>query len=69
MSTTPTSNAKSARMTNSAEGSPMGSNIFIVKPDDKKNSQAHADPFRHEPITQKNLGHTILRGIRCKERI
>ena len=52
---------------NSTEGSPMGSNIFIVKPDDKKNSRAHADPFRHEPITQKNLGRTIFRGIRCKD--
>ena len=66
MSNTPTLNEKSARVINSTEGSPMGSNIFIVKPDNKKNSQSRADPFRHDPITQKNLGHSILRGVRCK---
>jgi hypothetical protein len=46
--------------------SPMGSNIFIVKPDDPKKSRVHPKPNRHEPVTQRNFGQSILRGIRCK---
>lgn len=51
---------------NSSGPSPMGSNIFIVKPDDEKTNRVHPEPFRHDPVTQKNIGRTILRGIRCK---
>ncbi len=51
---------------NSAGPSPMGSNIFIVKPDDEKKSRAHPQPFRHDPVTKRNIGRVILRGIRCK---
>lgn len=50
----------------SGEGSPMGSNVFIVKSDSTKINTSHADPFRHEPVTQQNFGRSILRGIRCK---
>lgn len=50
----------------SAGPSPMGSNIFIVKPDDDKKSRAHPQPFRHDPISQRNIGQVILHGIRCK---
>lgn len=50
----------------SGNPSPMGSNIFIVKPDDGINPRANPDPFRHDPVTHKNIGRTILRGIRCK---
>lgn len=57
---------KPTRTDTSGEPSPMGSNIFIVKSDSKKSSQSHTDPFRHEPITQRNIGRTILRGIRGK---
>lgn len=46
--------------------SPMGSNIFIVKPDDEKKSRVHPQPHRHEPVTQQNIGRMVLRGIRCK---
>ncbi len=69
---TPTSYAnpgfdeKPTKVANSNEASPMGSNIFIVTPDGKKNSRSHPDPFRHEPVTQQNIGRTILRSIRCK---
>ena len=51
---------------NSAGPSPMGSNIFIVKPDDSKNSRAHPQPFRNDPVTSNNIGRMILRGIRCR---
>jgi hypothetical protein len=51
---------------NSTGASPMGSNIFIVKPDDQKKSRAHTQPFRNEPVTQNNIGQAILRGIRCR---
>jgi hypothetical protein len=51
---------------NSAGPSPMGSNIFIVKPDDEKKSRVHPQPFRNDPVTKRNIGQTILRGIRCK---
>jgi hypothetical protein len=57
---------KSRRGGNSGESSPVGSNIFIVKPNGKKDSRSHSDPFRHEPVTQQNIGRTILRRIRCK---
>lgn len=50
---------------NSAAPSPMGSNIFIVKPDDEKKSRSHPQPHRHDPVTSRNFGRTILRGIRC----
>ena len=46
--------------------SPMGSNIFIVKPDDDKRSRAHPQPFRHDPVTKKNCGQMIFRCIRCE---
>ncbi|CAF1188330.1 unnamed protein product [Adineta steineri] len=49
---------------NSVAPSPMGSNIFIVKPDDAKRNRSHPEPHRHEPVTQKSFGRTILRGIR-----
>ena len=51
---------------NSAGPSPMGSNIFIVKPDDEKKNRSHPQPHRHEPVTHRNIGRTILRGIRCR---
>jgi hypothetical protein len=51
---------------NSGGQSPVGSNIFIVKPAGDKNNRIHPDPYRHEPVTQQNFGRTILRGIRCK---
>ncbi|CAF4587465.1 unnamed protein product [Rotaria sp. Silwood1] len=44
--------------------SPMGSNIFIVKPDDEKKNRFHPEPFRHDPVTRNNIGRTILRSIR-----
>ncbi|CAF0734186.1 unnamed protein product [Rotaria sordida] len=49
---------------NSDEPSPMGSNIFIVKPDDEKKNRLHPEPFRHDPVTRNNIGRTMLRGIR-----
>ncbi|CAF4205861.1 unnamed protein product [Rotaria sp. Silwood2] len=49
---------------NSSQPSPMGSNIFIVKPDDEKKNRSHSEPFRHDPITRNNIGRSILRGIR-----
>ncbi|CAF1457657.1 unnamed protein product [Rotaria sordida] len=49
---------------NSGGTSPMGSNIFIIKPDDKNKNRIHPEPYRHDPTTQKNIGRTILRGIR-----
>ncbi len=51
---------------NSSGPSPMGSNIFIVKPDDPKKSRAHSQPNRHDPMTKRNIGQVILRGIRCR---
>ena len=51
---------------NSAGASPMGSNIFIVKPDDASKGRAHSQPYRHDPVTSQNFGRTILRGIRCR---
>jgi hypothetical protein len=45
--------------------SPVGSNIFIVKQNGEERNRSHTDPY-HEPVTQKNLGRTIFRGIRCK---
>jgi hypothetical protein len=57
---------KSSRAENSEEPSPMGSSIFIVKSESKKSSQSPTDPFRHEPVTQQNIGRTILRGVRCE---
>ena len=57
-----------AGVRNSGGPSPMGSNIFIVKPDDGKTSRSHPDPHRHDPVTKKNIGWTILRGIRCMYR-
>ncbi|CAF1297093.1 unnamed protein product [Rotaria sordida] len=49
---------------NSGGTSPMGSNIFIIKPDDKNKNRTHPEPYRHDPTTQKNIGRSILRGIR-----
>lgn len=46
--------------------SPMGSNIFIVKPDDDKANRVHPEAYRHEPVTKRNIGRSILRVIRCK---
>ncbi|UJR08879.1 hypothetical protein I4U23_013134 [Adineta vaga] len=69
-SKTPTSYAnpafdeEPAGVRNSGGPSPMGSNIFIVKPDDAKKSRSHPEPNRHDPVTKKNFGWTILRGIR-----
>jgi hypothetical protein len=57
------------RTETSGEPSPIGSSIFIVKSDSKKSSRSHTDPFRHEPVTQRNIGRMILRGIRCKNLI
>jgi hypothetical protein len=51
---------------NSAGPSPMGSNIFIVKPDDETKNRVHPQPYRNEPVTQKNIGRVVLGGIRCK---
>ncbi len=51
---------------NSTGPSPMGSNIFIVKPDDGKKNRAHPQPHRHDPVTKRNIGQVILRGIRCR---
>jgi hypothetical protein len=62
----PAFDEKPIRTENSGEPSPMGSDIFIVKPDGKKGSRSHPDAFRHEPITQQNIGRSILRGVRCK---
>lgn len=53
---------------NSAGPSPMGSNIFIVKPDDSKTGRAHPQPYRHDPVTSRNFGRMILRGIRCRKK-
>ncbi|CAF1290241.1 unnamed protein product [Rotaria sordida] len=53
-----------AGIKNSGGASPMGSNIFIIKPDDKNKNRTHPEPYRHDPTTQKNIGRTILRGIR-----
>ena len=50
----------------SAGPSPMGSNIFIVKPDDENKNSAHPQPYRHDPVTKNNFGRVVLRGIRCK---
>jgi hypothetical protein len=59
--------AEPVPISNSAGTSPMGSNIFIVKPDgDQQQARSHAEPNRHEPVTRFNLGRTIFRGIRCK---
>jgi hypothetical protein len=55
-----------AEIKNSAGTSPMGSNIFIVKPDDERKNRSHPVPHRHEPVTKNNVGQTIFRGIRCK---
>lgn len=41
------------------------SNIFIVKPDGAQPTRTSADPHRHEPATQRNIGQIVLRGIRC----
>lgn len=49
---------------NSSAPSPMGSNIFIVKPEDEKKKRSHPQPYRHEPVTSRNFGRMILRGIR-----
>jgi len=54
------------RAKNSSQTSPTGSNIFIVKPGDKKGSRSNSEPSQHDPVTQKSIGRTILRGIRCK---
>lgn len=54
--------------TASSGGSPMGSNIFIVKPEGEHHNRVHPEPYRHEPVTRSNVGRTILRGIRCKQR-
>jgi hypothetical protein len=51
---------------NSGGSSPVGSNVFIVKPDDKNQDHIHPEPYLNEPITQESLGRTILRGMRCK---
>ena len=50
----------------SGNPSPMGSNIFIVKPDDGKMNRSHPEPYRNEPVTKKNIGRMILQGVRCK---
>jgi len=62
----PAFDEKPIRTEHSGEPSPMGSNIFIVKPDGKNGSLSHPEPLRHEPVTQQNIGRMILRGIRCK---
>lgn len=51
---------------NSTGASPMGSNIFIVKPDDSNKNRAHPQPYRNDPVTSRNIGRMILRGIRCR---
>jgi hypothetical protein len=55
-----------AGVRNSGGPSPMGSNIFIVKPDDDKRNRAHPQPFRHDPVTKKNFGQMICGCIRCE---
>jgi hypothetical protein len=55
-----------ARDRNNSGPSPMGSNIFIVKPDDGNRNRAHPQPYRNDPVTQKNCCRMILRAIRCK---
>ncbi len=52
---------------NSTGPSPMGSNIFIVKPDDERKNRVHPQPNRHDPITKRNFGQAIIRSIRCKD--
>lgn len=54
-----------AVVSNSGGPSPMGSNIFIVKPEGGQVNRNHPEPYRHEPVTKFNLGRTIFRGIRC----
>ena len=46
--------------------SPMGSNIFIVKPEGGNGNRSHPEPERHEPVTKKSFGRIILGGIRCE---
>lgn len=65
--TNPAFDNKITKTEHSGEGSPTGSNIFIVKHNNGKTSPSHADPFQHEPITQKNFCQSILRGIRCRQ--
>ncbi|CAF4656456.1 unnamed protein product [Rotaria sp. Silwood1] len=60
----PTFDEEPVGIKNSNGTSPMGSNIFIVKPDDKNTNRTHSEPYRHDPITKKNIGRIILRGIR-----
>ena len=48
--------------------SPMGSNIFIVKPEGEHHNRVHPEPHRHEPVTRSNIGRTIFRAIRCESR-
>ena len=55
-----------AVVSNSGGPSPMGSNIFIVKPEAQQINRIHPQPHRHEPVTRFNLGRSIFRGIRCK---
>lgn len=64
--TNPTFDNESLGGKMSGNPSPMGSNIFIVKPDDKAKDRSHPEPFRHEPVTQKNIGRSILRFVRGK---
>ncbi len=54
-----------SRNRSSSGPSPMGSNIFIVKPDNGNNNRSHPEPYRHDPVTTSNFGQSILRGIRC----
>ncbi|CAF2744244.1 unnamed protein product [Rotaria sp. Silwood2] len=60
----PTFDEEPTGIKNSNGQSPMGSNIFIVKPDDKDKCRTHPEPYRHDPITKQNTGRVILRGIR-----
>ena len=50
----------------SGNSSPMGSNIFIVKRDDEKQTRSHPELYEHETTTRQNIGRIVLRGIRCK---
>lgn len=64
--TNPAFDEEPAEVKSNGGASPMGSNIFIVKPDDNKTNRVHPEPFRHDPVTKRNIGLVILRGIRCK---
>ncbi|CAF3336661.1 unnamed protein product [Rotaria socialis] len=48
----------------SSDPSPMGSDIFIVKPNKGNRNRLHTEPFQLEPVTRRNIGRSILRGVR-----